>query len=257
MQISFQNNIEYKFNFLSSIIFSFIPFITNILLWFAIYKENTNSFDMTIKNIVTYYIVVLVLDNLMQNNITQNIGKDIRTGEINQYLIKPYNYMVYNFAKALPQNIMFLVLGIVPISLICLVFKNYINIKFSIINIICFILAIIVGYIINFLINYLLSLLAFYISEVSSLFITFEILKGLVTGKIFPINIMPKSISILLVFSPFQYICYFPIMILLNCYSREQILWTLLLGGVWIIILYILSKIVWNFGLKKYSAFGG
>lgn len=257
MNIGLQNMFEYRFNFLSNLIFSFIPFATNLLIWFAVFNTTENKLGYNIKEITTYFFVLLIVDNLVVNNSQWEIANDIKTGMLTKYLIKPLNYMAYIFYKDLPNRLIHIVVGVLPITFIGLLLKKYLVIYLSFNILIFFIISLVIGYIINFLLNFLISELSFYFSEVSNFFPPINVLKDIISGKVFPLNIVPKSIYQLLLFTPFQFIGYFPVMIILNKYSEREIIQTLFLGIGWVFILYVLCKVLWRKGLNKYSAFGG
>ena len=257
LKVSIANEMEYRFNFFSTIIFSLIPFATNVLLWVAIYSGSKNTFDMSMKQTVTYYFSVFVVENLINNNTVYNIGTEIKNGEISKYLIKPCNYRIYSFCKTLAHNLLFLIIGIIPISAISIVLNGYIQFRFSLFHGVSFLISLVIGYFVNFYLNYLMSSLAFFISEVTSLFLTVDVLKGLVTGKLIPLSYFPKALSSVLVITPFQFICYLPVMILVGDYSNQTIIYNLLLGTIWTIILHGLCKLAWKIGMKKYSSYGG
>ncbi len=255
--VSVQNALEYKENFICTILFSMIPCFTNLLLWYAVLKSNAGSLEMNLSELISYYLCTLFIDNLTCNNLIWKIPPDIRLGDLNKYLMKPIRYERYMLFCELSQNIIFLILIGIPMLICMFIFRNKLSISLTIANFVFFIIAIIIGYMINFLLNYLLCTLAFYMTDISSLCISADVLKGLVTGKVFPINLVPKGLYSILIITPFQYICYFPVMILLNKYSINEMAKQILLGCVWVVILYLLSKIIWKKGLNKYSALGG
>lgn len=255
--ISLQNNIEYRWNFFINLIFSFIPFLANIMLWICIYGHNGEAFGFTLKEMLTYYFVILIVENLITNTTTYEVAKDIRLGDISKYLIKPINYMGYNFMKAVPKNLLFIVFGGIPLIILGFFLRGYLTIKISVLNISCFVLALVIGYLINFLLNYLLSILAFFFSEVNSMFVAIDVLKGIITGKLFPISIVPKMLYNFLMITPFQFTAYLPTVILLDKLSVNEVYKNLIIGTLWVILLFVLSKVMWKKGLRKYSAFGG
>jgi len=257
LKTSMTNEMEYRFNFFTSIAFSLIPFATNVLLWIAIYSGDTGSFSMSVKQIVTYYFCVFIVENLINNSVIFSIGAEIKNGDISKYLIKPCNYRRYSFCKAWAHNLLFCIIGIIPLTLVCVFLKDYICFQLSIFRVISFLVALVVGYMVNFYMNFLLSSLAFFISEVTSLFVTVDVLKGLVTGKVIPLSYFPGFISSKLVLTPFQFVCYLPVMILVGKYSEQTIIRNLVFGLGWVIILFVLCKFAWKKGMQRYSSFGG
>ena len=257
LKTSMAYEMEYRVNFFSAIVFSMIPFATNVLLWIAIYSTDKGKFDMSMQQMVTYFFCVFVVENLVNNNTVHSIGAEIKNGDINKYLIKPCNYKKYVFFKALAHNLLFCAVGIIPIMCAVFFLKEYISFNISGFHIMFSFVAVILAYVINFELNFMLSLLAFYLSEVSSLFVTIDVLKGLATGKVIPLSYFPSVISSVLIFTPLQYVCYFPIMILVGDYLPSEIVHKLFIGVLWLLVLRVVSNFLWNKGLQRYSAFGG
>lgn len=255
--VSVQNALEYKENFICTILFSMIPCITNLLLWYAVLKSGNGSLGMNLSKLISYYLCVLFVDNLTCNNLVWKIPQDIRSGDLNKYLIKPVKFRGYMLFSEISQNVIFFVMIGIPMLICMFIFRAKLTLSINIVNLVFFVAAIIIGYLINFLLNYLLCTLAFYMTDISSLCISVDVLKGLVTGKVFPISLVPKALYSVLIVTPFQFVCYFPVMILLNEYSVYEMMEQVLLGCGWVMILYVLSRVIWKKGLNKYSALGG
>lgn len=248
---------EYRFNFLSNLIFSFIPFATNLLIWIAVYNSTGNGFGYSLKELITYYFIILIVNNLIVNKVQGEVASDIKQGTLNKYLLKPLSYMGYYFFKDLPNRIIYIVVGLLPITILGLLLNKYIVFSINLKTFLFFVFSLFIGYIINFLLSFLISECSFYFSEVTSFFPPINVLKDIISGRVFPLNIIPKSLYQVLLFTPFQFTGYFQVMIILNRYSESEIIQTLFLGLVWIVALYLLCKLLWRRGLNKYSAFGG
>lgn len=253
--LSFQNQMEYKTNFIMTFLYRLLPFMINILVWLAI--SDSSTFTMSKDEIVTYYMVGLITSNLVVCSIQNEISEDIRMGTINKYLIKPINYFGYQFMKDVAFRITFIILGIIPIAILFSLMKSYIVLQFHMGYCVLFIVSIMIGYIINFLMSFLLSELSFYFNNVSVLFSASDVLKNIISGSVFPLMLLPAQIADVLMILPFSYISYFPTIILLQDYSIENVLVRLLIGIIWCIVLGELCHITWKQGIKSYSSFGG
>lgn len=257
MSVSIQNSLEYRFNFFTQLFFSFIPFAVNILIWFSIDGYSKDKYGYTLKEIVSYYFIILIVDNIIQSNMHWQISEDIKTGQINKYLIKTMDYMAYNFFLDLPKRLVFIALGLLPVSAVGLFLRSYLLITINFKILAFFLMSLVLGYLINFFLNFLLSEYSFYFSDVTGLFGSYSVLKNILSGKFFPLNIIPNLLFRFLMATPFQFGGYFPAAILLNKLPQNEIINITLLGCGWVIVLYILCVLLWKSGLKKYSAFGG
>jgi ABC-type uncharacterized transport system, permease component len=257
MNVGIQNELEYKFNFLARLFFSFIPTIVNIMVWFAVSNFSESNYGYSLKEMVSYYLIIFIVSNIIQCNIQWSVANDIKVGDVNKYLIKPINYIAHQFFLDFSKRVVYILVILIPSIIIGVFFKDYVVIYLSPINILLFIVSLLYGYIINFLLTFIISESSFYFSEVTSLFGSYNVIKNIVSGNVFPLSIVPKQIYQILVITPFQFVGYFPAMIIMNRLTEKEILNNIILGFVWIFFLFLISKLIWRRGLSKYSAFGG
>ena len=253
-KISLISYLEYRVNFVLSFLFSLVPFSVSVLLWVAVAKH---SEFIKVKEVVSYYFVILIVKNITTTNSIIRFSDDIRLGELNKYLLKPYNYCFYNLMADLPERIVFIVMNFIPLILIYTFLHNYINLDLSLIKIFFFIIFLILGYLINFFIDFLIGLYSFYFSKVSSLYTSIKVLRNLSAGNIFPLLMLPAKIFLTLQFLPFMYTSYIPTMLLLERTSFDLILKNLFISIIWLITLCLFSSMIWKRGMKRYSAYGG
>ena len=248
-KISLISYLEYRVNFVLSFLFSLVPFSVSVLLWVAVAKH---SEFIKVKEVVSYYFVILIVKNITTTNSIIRFSDDIRLGELNKYLLKPYNLMA-----DLPERIVFIVMNFIPLILIYTFLHNYINLDLSLIKVFFFIIFLILGYLINFFIDFLIGLYSFYFSKVSSLYTSIKVLRNLSAGNIFPLLMLPAKIFLTLQFLPFMYTSYVPTMLLLERTSFDLMLKNLFISVVWLTILCLFSAMLWKRGMKRYSAYGG
>lgn len=254
LKISLISYLEYRVNFVLSFLFSLVPFAVSVLLWVAVARH---SEFIKVKEVVSYYFVILIVKNITTTNSIIRFSDDIRLGELNKYLLKPYNYCFYNLMADLPERIVFIVMNFIPLLLIYIFLHNYISLDISSIKIFFFILFLMLGYLINFFIDFLIGLYSFYFSKVSSLYTSIKVLRNLSAGNIFPLLMLPAKIFLALQFLPFMYTSYIPTMLLLEETSLGLILRNLFISIAWLVILCLFSILLWKRGMKRYSAYGG
>jgi ABC-2 type transport system permease protein len=77
------------------------------------------------------------------------------------------------------------------------------------------------------------------------------------SGAFFPIDILPNWLVSIFNLTPFPYLIFFPLKIWLEQVDTDQILNIFLISIAWLIIFYILAKLLWRKGVKNYGAYGG
>lgn len=145
----------------------------------------------------------------------------------------------------------------VPITVLYFVLQRYFVIRLSVWKIIFFAIFLVTGYLINFLIDFLIALYSFYFSRVSSLYTSIRVLKNISAGIVFPLVLLPKSVFTFLQNTPFVFISYIPVTLLLDDVPMHTALFSLCKAFGWITTLSILCATVWKRGMKIYSAYGG
>lgn len=250
------SQLEYRINFITSFLFSLIPFAANALLWIAAAHQNKRM-TVNINGIISYYFVILIVSNITSTSSVAEISEDIRLGGLNKHLLKPYNYASYKLVLELPKRFIFIVMNFIPLMLIYIFLNKYIELKLSAVKILCFILLSISGYLINFLFDFFISLCGFYFSKVASLYNSIRVIKNIFSGAVFPLMLLPDSVFKFLTILPFAYINYFPADVLLNEVFLNVITGRAIKSFVWILVLTLICMLLWKKGLRKYSAYGG
>ena len=82
------------------------------------------------------------------------------------------------------------------------------------------------------------------------------VLLEILSGAIFPLDVVPKVIFYILQFTPFPYLVYFPVAIWTGRVEIIMALRILVQSLVWMSISYFCVKKVWQKGLIEYSAAG-
>jgi ABC-2 type transport system permease protein len=76
-------------------------------------------------------------------------------------------------------------------------------------------------------------------------------------GALIPLSFFPPTFQLLFTLLPFQYCYYIPAIILQGYYLPEQLPFIALLSLLWLLILWVLARIVWSLGRRKYEGPGG
>jgi len=77
------------------------------------------------------------------------------------------------------------------------------------------------------------------------------------SGRFFPLNILPAFLFKLINFLPFSFLVFFPLNVYLGRLTLPEVYRGLLTQAIWIVLLFVVLKIVWSLGLRRYEAVGG
>ena len=238
---------EYRSEFFANFMSAPIKLIIYAGLWYIITIYNSNS-NISFNWIISYFVNVIIFEVLITPFcvITYDLMNDIKTGNLDIYLVKPYPYLSMKFFSNSKTFILFF-----PILFLNIIlnFKS-ISLKEFIFVLILHITVIILVY----LLFIIVGIFSFYIESVLALRDNMWNLIRLFSGSIIPISMYPEWLKNIANFLPFKYIYYEPINIIL---SGSITVNDIILQILWIALLFIIVEIMWKISLKRYSSQGG
>lgn len=257
-ELGIQNSLEYRTDFLLSLISVIFPIILQYFLWTAIYSSSKKIiYGYTYEQMIVYSIMAGMISKLIATGFEYDIYNDIKNGGFSKFIVQPIGYFEYKISSFLGQK---LIQGIIIVSIIsvALIIMN----EFSIFNItitrfLFFLITLFLALILNYLIAYSLSAISFWVGEISYLFQMTSMIVNIVSGGVLPINVFGNKILSIFKFLPFQYTVYYPVNVIDGVLSNSEIIEGIMFQCIWIVLFFLISKVVWKFGSKKYMAIGG
>jgi ABC-2 type transport system permease protein len=188
------------------------------------------------------------------SKVVEEIGDEIKSGSIANYLNKPYNYIAYKYSSAIGiamYKFMFIFLfgGIVAyITVGGFAFSWTALIPVAI----CAFLAITL----DFVIMATLGIFAFWFEDARALSFLYQKFLFTIGGMLIPLEFFPDWLAYVSKFLPFSYISYAPAKLFVS-YSFTAFINTALFQIMWIFIFLILSYVLYRFCEKRLSVNGG
>jgi ABC-2 type transport system permease protein len=257
--IGLQNTFVYRWNFFLRALFGLFPLIGTIFIWGAIFEAKgggINNFDYA--SMVFYFLLVLALDTLITPADDEwQVAADIREGQMNAFLVKPMNYLLYRLSLFASNRLLYTVVTLPVLVVTFFAFRTYIAWPSSWVTWAWAIVSVILAAMLQFLISYSVALLAFWMLEISTVVFIIYSFEYFLSGHMFPISFMPEGIQGILRLLPFPYELYFPISIFME-QVRGRELWNgMLIQTFWVLLIYLGASALWRGGLRKYQAVGG
>ncbi len=248
--------LAYKFDFIVSIFTVPISIIVFYFLWKTIYAYS--GLDVirgyTFEEMVNYFIMSMVIALLGWSNIERVVEYDVLYGEMVLRLLSPVTYLASLFYTEMGLKAMSLLVEATPIFLIGIVFFK--AKVFSILNLILYAIAVLFSIGLVFLISFLIGLSSFWLKRISGISRSKKLFLSFLGGGFVPLTFFPKIFQQISEWLPFQYIRYVPINIYLGKYSTFLALEMIGRQIIWIILLYIIAKILWNRAIRKFCGVG-
>jgi len=208
--------------------------------------------------VVFYFLLVLALDSLITPADDEwQVAADIREGQMNAFLVKPMNYLLYRFSLFASNRLLYTLVTLPVLVAIFFAFHTYLAWPSSWGTWAWTIVSVILAAMLQFLISYSVALLAFWMLEISTVVFIIYSFEYFLSGHMFPISFMPEGIQRILKLLPFPYELYFPISIFMEQVKGRELWNGMLIQTCWVLLIYLGASALWRGGLRKYQAVGG
>ncbi len=227
-------------------------------LWGGIFVTNQVVFGYTQPQIITYIFLVLAVQAVVLSAPSgDNIGGEIRNGDLSNYLVKPLGYLKFWFTRDLASKLLNLLFATFEVTLLWFIFKPDLSLPFSLVSIFGFLLSAVLATVIYYFLSVSARFMAFWTPENTwGLAFVILVFTEMLGGSIFPLNILPGWAYLALQLTPFPYLVYFPVAILSGKIVGWAIARVLAQGLVWSILMFFGTKWLWRKGLVVYQASG-
>ena len=256
--VGLQSNLVYRWNFLIRGFFSLVRLAVVFILWGAIYAGNPEIGGYSVGQTLTYFVALIALQFMVGAfNEDYQIGEDIRNGLINQFLLKPINYYVYRISVFAAARVVSGVLILAPLLLILPFLHAHLALPGEPWRYALVLPALTLAALLQFTLAYCFGLLAFWFLEIQGFVILSYAAETMLSGQIFPLDLLPPALFRAAQFLPFYYMMYFPAGILTGRIGYAAAINGFVPQAAWVILLMILANFIWRRGLRKHTAVGG
>ena len=259
--IGLQNNLQYRVNYLSRTLFSFIPLFAMVSLWRTIYSGNAGAGahnGFTEAQMIFYYLMVAVVDICTAvNEDDWQIATDIREGNISQFLLKPLDYLTYRLCLFFSGRLAFISMACIPLGIFIFCFRGNCLPPVDSTAAWLFPVSLVLTALLQFFISYSMAMLAFWFLEITTFIFIMFAFEYIASGHLFPLDLLPPLVKQLIFLTPFPYQLYLPIGIYMGKLTGVELWRGLAVQCFWVVAAYGFARFMWRRGVKKYSAFGG
>ncbi|MDD3180787.1 MAG: ABC-2 family transporter protein [Opitutaceae bacterium] len=256
--VGLQSNLVYRGNFAARGLFSLFHLVVVFILWGAVYVGNDRVGGFDLRQTLTYFVIMLPLQFIIGAfNEDYQISEEIRNGLINQFLLKPVNYFAYRFSVFLSARSVSGVLVFLPLALALPFIHHQLSFPPEGWRLALGLPAMFMSALIQFTIAFCFGLLSFWFLEIQSFVILSFAIETLLGGQVFPLDLMPAALYRLSQFLPYYYQMYFPAAIFSGRLDLAQTLEGLSVQAAWVVLLFLLARLLWARGLRHHTAVGG
>lgn len=264
LRTTISERLLYRGDFAFATLMRFLPLVTQIFLWGAIYGGETarqgglrlNGYSYP--DMVAYYLLTMVGRAFSSMpNLSNGIAREIRDGSLKKYLIQPVDLIGYHFFARVAHKLVYYMIACGPFALIFFLCRGYFTQPIDGMMWLGFVASLVLAFLLGFLMECVVGLVAFWILEISSVSFIFMMVSYFLSGHMLPLDWFPAPLSYWLQFLPFKYLAHLPAAILLGRYSHTQLAMEIGMGCLWTLFFLGLVRWVFQRGLRRYGAYGG
>ena len=250
------SNLQYISNILFGFISYFILLFVFFQLWNYIYsdpEELIYGYDM---NQTIWYVILteILWSSIGGKKLCQKISNDVRGGNIAYNLNRPYDYIGYSLSSHLGSATIKMILYTILGFTLGFVFLGDTPVH-TVFTLPIVFLSCIFAVIISCLLIIMIGLFSFTIED-SSPFYWLYSKAILILGTLFPIEFFPVVMQPILTCSPIYAVSSGPAKLFVN-FSWNECFKVLVIQLFYVVICYILCKLVYQKGVKKLNVNGG
>jgi ABC-2 type transport system permease protein len=122
---------------------------------------------------------------------------------------------------------------------------------------IAFITSLLFAFLLGYFLEACMGLVGFWFGEIASLLFVYMLFSFFLSGHMFPIDMLQGTWRTLVMYTPLIYLAYFPAAVFLGKISGAELWWGLAAQIGWTLFFIVLSRIMFYYGVRRYSAYGG
>lgn len=255
-QVNWAEQWQYRANLLMYLLYWLVSPIVYLAVWTTVARGQGAVNGLTANDFVTYYLTLLIVDNLTSQITIHILAYKIQDGTLSSELLRPIHPILTN---TLVNNLAFKALNFMALIPIWIVLYLLFQPDFShvaVSSVLLAVPAIVIGFGISFLFGAIITCMAFWTTRVYALNEFYYALAILFSGLFVPLDLLPQAIQSIAQLLPFQLTLYFPIQLILGRLPADVIVRNFVLGIVWLGIGLALFQLVWRAGVKRFSAVG-
>lgn len=260
LRLSLDERLVYRGDFALGTFMRFLPIVTQIFLWSAVFAANGNQpiGGYNYHDFVAYYLLTMISRAFSSMPaLASKIALEIRNGGIKKYMIQPVDLLGFLLLQRVAHKLVYYVVAFVPFAAVFFLCRGFFPGWPSPEVFAAFLLSLVLAFLLGFFMEATLGLIGFWFLEVSSLLFVYMLINFFCSGHMFPIDMLPGYWKTLVQATPFPYLAYFPAAVFLGKIQGADLVRGLIVEVAWVVFFIVLSRAVYYFGVRRYSAFGG
>jgi ABC-2 type transport system permease protein len=267
LRICLEERLVYRGDFALGTLMRFLPIVTQIFLWWAIFQADTSRTQLagyTYENFVGYYLLTMISRAFSSMpGLASGVARQIRDGEIKKFLIQPVDMLGFLLLARLAHKLAYYTVAILPFALVFFLCRGFFAdlppeaATHSIGTFAAFLVSLVLCFVLGYFLEASMGLLGFWFMEIGSLLFVYMLLQFFLSGHMFPLDMIPEPWGSMLRLTPLQYLAYFPAAVFLGKITGPDLAQGLAVEAGWVLFFIVLSRGLYHLGVKRYAGYGG
>lgn len=267
LRTALEERLVYRGDFALGTLMRFLPIITQIFLWYAIFdsigevegQEAVQIGGFGFREMVAYYLLTMIARAFSSMpGLASGIAQQIREGEIKRYLIQPIDLIGFLLLTRIAHKLAYYAVAIAPFALVFFLCRGFFVDGWPSASVmLAFVASLIMGFLIGFFLEAAIGMIGFWFLEVSSLLFVYMLFSFFLSGHMFPLTLLPDSVEALVSFLPLKYLAFFPAAVFLGTIPPEDLPRELAIEALWLVFFIVVCRFAYAKGVSRYSGYGG
>jgi ABC-2 type transport system permease protein len=267
LTLNVRERLAYRADFAFATLVRFLPLVTQVFLWGAIFRVGTGNEAGRIQgyaygDMIAYFLLANVGRAFSSMpGLAGSLAREVRDGSVKRFLTQPVDLLDFYFWARVAHKLVYYVVAVGPFALVFFLCRGFFGPPPDAWTIAAFFCALPLAFLIGFFIECLIGLFAFWFLEVNSLIFIFMMLNYFLSGHMIPLDflgsVLPDWAMWIVTRLPFQYLSYYPAAVWLGRFTHEELAWHTAAAAMWSVALWLASRWALAHGLRRYSAYGG
>jgi ABC-2 type transport system permease protein len=263
LRICLEERLVYRGDFALGTLMRFLPIVTQIFLWGAVYQDaalrgQTTIGGYTYEDMIAYYLLTMVGRAFSSMpSLAGGIARQIRSGEVKKFLIQPVDMIGFLLLSRVAHKLVYYAVATGPFALVFFLCRAYFPGWPGPTVLAAFLASLVMAFLLGFFLEALMGMIGFWFLEVSSLLFVYMLFTFFFSGHMFPIDLLPGGWKTVVDATPLQYLAYFPAAVFLGKIAGRELAIGLAVELGWVLLLATACRFAWRRGVARYSGFGG
>jgi ABC-2 type transport system permease protein len=212
-------------------------------------------FGMTSSEMVTYYLITLILSQFIVCHLLWDIAWSIKEGMFSIQLARPFpiywNFMAQNLAWRVGKLILFAPF-LIFFVIAYIEYLGNVGLHFSP----EFFISLFLAHLLSYNIAFAIAMIALWTTEFHSVFALYYFPENFLSGRVVPLAALPLWATSIGDFMPFRFTVAMPTEILMGRIAGPEVWRMFGMQIAWTLAFYVLGKILFARGVRQYTGFG-